>query len=118
MAAYKGLSLERTLVMPGKITKADRTFKDRSASTGLTLDDAVTVNKFIADSWAKIDKKETTKEAATAEVKERIKKLSMAMEVTCGPPADANDAAAFEKELAKAKATYADSELKKKVEAK
>ncbi|HZU98449.1 MAG TPA: hypothetical protein VFF73_17210 [Planctomycetota bacterium] len=117
MEALKGFSMERILVMPGKVAKADRTFKERTTSATLTFDELTAYQKHVSDTWAKIEKKETTKEAATADAKERVKKLGLAMEVTCGPP-DAGDAAAFAKELAKAKETYRGSELKKKIEAK
>jgi hypothetical protein len=118
MEAYKGLSIERTLVMPGKIATASGAFTGRSLSQKVTLDDVIGFNAFVAESWAKIDKKETTKEAATAALKERLKKFGIAMDATCGPPADATEVATFEKDLAKAKAAYVGSELEKKITGK
>jgi hypothetical protein len=113
--AYKGLSLVRTAVLPGKITKAGGPFKDRSASVTVTLDDINSLSAFTEDCWDKIEKKATTKEAATAAVTERYAKLTLGMDLTCGPPVDPAEASSFEKELAKAKATYAGSELEKKI---
>jgi len=112
----KGFAMSRTVVMPGAVAKAtnDATIEGSSASVATTYKEVVD-STALADSYRpRVAKKEITKEAALTEVKAKTKKVSLAVEVTCKPPA-ADDSATFKKELEKAKAGYVGSDLEKKI---
>jgi hypothetical protein len=106
---FKGLRIERAVVLPGTIESCASCteHKGRSASFVITGDDVIKVFDMQKDYRKRIASNQITKEKATAELAEKTKVFSADMEVTSAAGNVSEEFKQFEKDYKKAKADYA-----------